>query len=982
MQNNLNEIDSVETVCHEVGEIEEVSLILSTNNIEFKMLSLNIRSIQKNFEDFSTNLERSGIKFDVIILVECRINETSLIPIISGYTSYRTNKIINQNSGVVAYIRDCWNATVSEPCFREADCLIIEIPNTITIFGIYRSPSFRHIDVFLADLETQLTAYNNRPRLAIAGDININISSNEENSLSSKYLCLIAEYGLTPTITRPTRDNACLDHIFVKSATHRIGIVCDASITDHRVVIAGIALHHQKRSSPKRLVRKYDTDAIKRELSETNWLDVTMADSVDSAVDTFTDKLTTIINENSKMVKISRSKYNLKSWITPGLMRCMKHRDKLHSRSKKHPNNEILQISYKRYRNFLTDLLHKLKKQHDEEELKKSEGKPKRLWKVVKEICHLSAANKDPVDLLHVPGTHSAGESLNTCNKYFATVGRKLANNTLNNIKKHEHELVSNLKSVDTPIQSFFMQPTDHLEVDQLISHLQNEKAPGIDGLSNKFIKEIREYIVAPLTDIFNMSFATGTFPSIWKTAVVTPIHKSGPKDAPSNYRPISLLNAFSKLLEKLANKRFITYLESRNLIFSRQFGFRRGKSTEDAVALLTTIVSRELDNNQNCVGVFLDLAKAFDTVSTPILLKKLENVGIRGVALNWFKSYLTGRKQCLRVGQHVSDSHEVEFGVPQGSILGPSLFILYLNDIQSQQTSNAEIICYADDTAIIYHSDTWNNVFSVVEQGLSNVSVWLQNNLLTLNIDKTKFICFHKTRKSAPPPHMQKNLKIHTCTPNDRRTCDCRSIQETNAVKYLGVQLDQNLNFKQHISLLSVRVRKLIHIMRQIRDSGSQDTLRTVYYALCQSLLVYCNSCWGGAAKTILIELERAQRSVLKVMYRKQFRYPTTLLYKDSLVLTVRQLYVLKLALAAHRRAITSADYQSLTQKRVFRLKTPATRSTFAKRFGIIAENRVYNKALKHCSIINCPTRKVKIILQAWLMTLSYDETENLIKT
>lgn len=219
--------------------------------------------------------------------------------------------------------------------------------------------------------------------------------------------------------------------------------------------------------------------------------------------------------------------------------------------------------------------------------------------------------------------------------------------------------------------------------------------------------------------------------------AAVIPIYKNGAKDDPCNYRPISLLGGYSKLLERVVNKRLTKYLEKNSLLSDRQFGFRQGKSTEDAVTLLTDMVVTHLDQGRSCVGVFLDLAKAFDTVSIPILLRKLSALGIRGLSLNWFSSYLSGRKQCVQIGNQSSDLRSVVFGVPQGSILGPSLFISYIHDIMSIKLENIAIVCYAVDTAILFYGISWHDVYLSVVTGLHKLQKWLNNNILRLKPQK-----------------------------------------------------------------------------------------------------------------------------------------------------------------------------------------------------------------------------------------------------
>ncbi|CAH2209206.1 jg15219 [Pararge aegeria aegeria] len=324
-----------------------------------------------------------------------------------------------------------------------------------------------------------------------------------------------------------------------------------------------------------------------------------------------------------------------------------------------------------------------------------------------------------------------------------------------------------------------------------------------------------------------------------------------------SNYRPISLLKVLSKVLEKVVNNRLLSYLENHNLISNNQYGFRTKKSTEDAVICLSNIATKHMDQRLKCLAVFLDLKKAFDTVSIPLLLRKMECLGIRGTPLAWFKDYLKGRSQTVKVLDYTSNTQKVTHGIPQGSTLGPTLFLIYANEMCDLELDNAQIIAFADDTAIIFHGGTWEETRKTAEKGLAKIRKTLENNLLTINAQKTKYICFSITPATQPPTNF--TLKLHSlqCTtlefpPND---CSCAILDKESSMRYLGVIIDENLNWHPHITALSNRVRRLIPVFRNLRDIVDNKLITLVYKALCQSLLIYCISAWGGAATTHMTE-------------------------------------------------------------------------------------------------------------------------------
>lgn len=675
--------------------------------------------------------------------------------------------------------------------------------------------------------------------------------------------------------------------------------------------------------------------------------------------------------------------------MTPGLMRSSRLKDKLHADQRRNPNDPSKKLVYTRYRNYYISLVRRLKASYGSEKLRDSMHKPKQLWDCINKLTSRAQRKVSSEELCKIQSDPKA--SLNICNSFFSNVGKNLADSTLKRLKKTQNSLAKATKISKRQQDSIFIQPTDVMEVSGIILQLKSGKSTGTDGIDNTLLKLIKDGILHPLTFIINLSLKTGVFPEIWKVALVAPIFKGGCKKDPGNYRPISLLCSFSKILEKVMNKRLSNYLEVKGILSSLQFGFRTGKNTEDAVNLVVNNIVSHLDKGRKCIGVSLDLAKAFDTVPIPILLKKLELMGIRGCAWNWFRSYLTNRKQCVKVLDHISDLENIDFGVPQGSILGPTLFLCYINDLPGLPLEDADISCYADDTAATFYGNTWQEALEAAERGLAEIVKWLDKNLLTLNTSKTKFLCFHKTKASRPPPSLQ-TLKIHKCHSykrtetstqdenlSDKSDCFCEEIERVESLKYLGVILDDNLSFREHVHNMSNRIRRLIPLMKIMRRMAGLDLLREIYIALCQSLLGYCISVWGGCITSNLIKLERAQRSLLKVMTMKSFRYPTVCLFEDVKLLSVRRLYIFKLGCMGHTTAMKM--FAVLSKKRVFHLPFPKYKTAFACRFSPFRLPLIYNQLCKICNLKDLNKYQAKIAIHKELLNWDYQKTENFLK-
>lgn len=940
-----------------------------------KILTQNIRSINTNFDNFQTLLERTSLDCDIIVLNECWLPcaTNANIPTLPNYKSLSTTKHINQSDGVVVYIKSNLSFTVEEPDLQNsASGLLIKLDTNISIFCIYRSPSNNNINTFLNSFNSILSSLSSSKTVIVTGDINIDITPSSLDTRSHEYLNSIAFHGFLPAHQLPTRNNSCLDHTLLRTKCSSETFIFPSTITDHTSTMICLETKTSRHNAIRK-IQKIDYEALDLDIKNLDLQPILKNSDPENATNCLIVNLTNIIEKNTTVKILPKRNRILKPWITPGLLKCMRNRDHLHKKLKQSPDDEILKVTYTRYRNFCTKILKKVKRQHDAFEIKKAGKNSKLLWETIKKSTNSTKEQHSPTHLLS--SSLTAIQSCNGVNSFFANIGKELAE------KIQSPSAISNsIQSTATTTSSFALLDTDNDEVESAIKSIRHNAATGWDCISATILKRYSKTLTPILCHIFNLCFHTGVFPNSFKKAIIHPIFKGGDPKAVTNYRPIAVLTAMSKILERILNNRLVNYLESNNLLSKQQYGFRKHRSTTDATLALINELVHHLNNRKKTLTIFLDLAKAFDTVPIPTLLLKLQSLGVRGTQLNLFQSYLTDRSQIVKINDHLSTEQSISYGVPQGSILGPTLFLVFINDLCKLELQNGFITSYADDTAITFSANSWTELQSVTQIGFNYVYNWLLSHSLTLNTSKTKLITF--SLRSNSQPTIPISIKAHTCSSQPQTVslnteCICPVIASTDTIKYLGIILDKYLNFKAHIDHLTSRVRKLIHFFKTLRHITNPHIIRTVYYAMCQSIISYCITIWGGACKTYIKPLEIAQRAILKVATFRPFLFPTFQLYQLCKVLSVRQLFILNTTLIQHTRTPHTIS-NTRRKDRICTLPTP--NFTFTKRFFLYLGPYLYNKVNKYKTVYNLNSIETKHIVTNLLLKLNYDETESFI--
>ena len=429
-------------------------------------------------------------------------------------------------------------------------------------------------------------------------------------------------------------------------------------------------------------------------------------------------------------------------------------------------------------------------------------------------------------------------------NNYFVKVGESLAERVPNQGEEFRNYLHNR------QVNEFrFPIVTSDLLVN-IVTQMK-DAAPGHDEVPMRIIKAVIMDISDVLIYLCNLSFTTGIFPDLLEIAKVLPFFKSGNKTFFNNYRPISILPAISKIIEKIACDSLRKFCIDNQIITSSQFGFMESRSTENAILTFTKDILNSFDCNNYTIGVFLDLSKAFDTVNHPILLAKLDHYGIRSIPHIWFSSYLSNRKQYVCYSGHDSSISPVQCGVPQGSILGPMLFLIYINDIVNS-SAYLKYILFADDSNLYASHPDLQSLISDMNRELGKVGDWITSNRLTLNLEKTHYLIFHRKRL----PSQYDTLIMGNTT-----------LERVEYTKFLGVIIQDTLKWDRHVQYVTDKINKTCGILYLTRHMLTISALKQIYYSLIYPNIVYCLAIWGAAGNTKTQQVVVAQKRVIRII-------------------------------------------------------------------------------------------------------------------
>lgn len=801
---------------------------------------------------------------DLIILTETNLkNEENTLFFINNYKAEHVNRKNRRGGGIAVYVKEHLNYHVIQEEVRSEsfEKLIIRTEfykKPIIIICIYRPPSITNVNLFCYELERLINMFGKKEEIIIMGDINIDLL--KCNCYTQRYLDMLAENGFKNlNFNEPTRVDLTLntatniDHVFLRSRQDSEANfkIIQTHASDHFAVFCTFSIPANELGPKESFKQALCNKKVDSLLQKCNFSDCMEARSPSETYEIFKRKIDNIYSQSVLQKKLTRRRNN--PWINSELIKMCAERDKLYKKWKNKPHDTNKEIEYKKYRNIVNKKIVWARNNFYRSRIDACIGDSKKTWQIVNEILGKRRATVDETILKNFKGRNVVGIPDLFANQFEDSISSTC----------HVCEYKVYKRSMDwTQPNSLFLQVVSEDEVLATLRKLNVNKGSGIDGIRACDLKNNADVVCKVITKLVNECFEKAEIPDSLKVAIVRPIFKDGLKADVNNYRPIAILPTVEKILENILVSQISEFVDKYGIIDQRQFGFQKGKNINQLLGSFVNCLNYNLSRGIHSLVLYLDFSKAFDTLPHDKLLDALEKYGIRGKCLDLLNSYLSNRSFRVKIGDNLSDPKQARCGVPQGSKLGPLLFTIYSNRFL-RIFDRKRVFAYADDTALIVSHVNFSVAVEQMQIQLDEISKWCHDNGLTINAKKTKLMYVRS-------PHLRsqsgQQLQIYYNNFCPKVGGNCKELVEVvSKHKYLGVIIDKNLKWSDHILQVQKKLRQTSYFLRHLSYCTPRDLLTRFYYALGESHLRYGITAWGSS--THCRSLQLSQNRLLKIL-------------------------------------------------------------------------------------------------------------------